>query len=109
MIQTDEVSEFKNLHFQRLMNEYNVHHYTSENEDLKASIVETFNRLLKKCMFCYFSTHQTRHYLDVFSDLIDSYNNTHHRSIRNAPSHLSAENEQTVRDRLYGSTRSGYR
>jgi len=109
MVQTDKGTEFKNIHFQRLMTEYNVHHYTSENDDLKASVVERFNRTLKQKMFRYFSTHQTRRYLDVLDDLIDSYNNTRHRSIGMAPSQVSAENEQKVRDRLYGSTGSGKR
>ena len=78
MVQTDKGSEFKNLHFQRLMNEYNVRHYTSENEDHNASVVEWFNWTLKERMFCYFSTHQTRCYLDVLDDLIKLYNNTRH-------------------------------
>jgi len=43
-LQTDKGTEFMNVHFQRLMFEYNMHHYTSENEDLKASVVEWFNR-----------------------------------------------------------------
>ena len=106
MVQTDKGSEFKNVHFQRLMTEYKVHHYTSENEDLKASIVERFNRTLKERMFCYFSMHQIRRYLDVLTDLIDSYNDTYHRSIGMSPSQVLAENEQAVRDRLY-STGSG--
>ena len=51
MVQTDKGTEFKNVYFQRLMTEYNVHHYTSENEDLKASVVERFNRTLKELLF----------------------------------------------------------
>jgi len=104
MVQTDKGSEFKNVHFQRLMTEYQVHHYTSENEDLKASVVERFNRTLKQKMFRYFSTHQTRRYLDVLDDLIESYNNTRHRAIGMAPSQVSSANEQKVRGRLYGSS-----
>ena len=103
MVQTDKGTEFKNVHFQRMLNEYNVHHYTSENEDLKASIVERFNRALKGRMFRDFSKHQTRRYLDVLDDLIESYNNTRHQSICMAPSQVSADNEQVVHDRLYGS------
>jgi len=52
-------------------------------------------------MFRYFSMHQTRRYLDVLDDLIQSYNNTHHLL------QVSADNEQMVRDRLYGSTENG--
>jgi len=35
-------------------------------------------------------------------DLIESYNNSRHRSIGIAPSQVSADNKQVVRDRLYG-------
>jgi len=103
MVQTDKGTKFKNAQFQRMLSKYNVHHYTSENDDLKASIVERFNRTLKGRTFRYFSKHQTRRYLDVIDDLIESYNNTCHRSIGMAPSQVSADNEQLVRDRLYGS------
>jgi len=96
MVQTDKGTEFKNAQFQTMLSEYNVHHYTSENDDLKASIVERFNRTLKGRMFRYFSKHQTRRYLDVIDDLIESYNNTRHRSIGMAPSQVSADNEQLL-------------
>jgi len=109
MVQTDNGMEFKNVHFQRLMTEYNVHHYMSENEDLKASVVERFNRTLKERMFCYFSTHQTHHYLNVLDDLIESYNNAHHQSIEMALSQVNAKNEQTVCDRLHGTRSAGKR
>ena len=39
--------------------------YTSENEDLKAAVVERFNRTLKTKMFRYFTHANTRRYLDV--------------------------------------------
>ena len=109
MVQTDKGTELKNVHFQRLMTEYNVHHYTSENEDLKASFVERFNRTLKERMFRYFCTHQTRRYLNVLDDLIESYNNAHHQSIEMALSQVNAKNEQTVCDRLHGTRSAGKR
>jgi len=107
VLQTDKGTEFMNVHFRRLMSEYNIHHCTSKNENLKASVVEWFNRTLKERMFRYFSTHQTRHYPNVLDDLIEWYNNTHHRSIGMAPSQVSAENEQTVRGGLYGTGSAG--
>jgi len=72
--------------------------YTSENED---AVVERFNRTLKTKMFRYFTHANTRRYLDVLDDLLQSYNNTHHRSIGMAPSEVNADNEDVVRARLY--------
>ncbi|HSN23007.1 MAG TPA: chromo domain-containing protein, partial [Methylomicrobium sp.] len=43
----------------------------------------------------------TRRYLDVLQDIMDSYNNTKHRSIGMAPAQVDPTNEQTVRNRLY--------
>jgi len=75
--------------------------YTSENEDLKAAVVERYNGTLKTKMFRYFIHANTRRYLDVLDDLLHSYNNTHHRSVEMAPSEVNADNEDVVRARLY--------
>src|ERR1043165_799800 len=42
-----------------------------------------------------------RCYMDVLQDLVNSYNNTYHRSIGMSPSQVSIENEDIVRKRLY--------
>ena len=75
--------------------------YTSENEDLKASVVERFNRSLKTKMYRYFTYKNTRRYIDVLDDMLHSYNNTYHRSIRMAPTEVNVDNEHIVRKRLY--------
>ena len=64
-------------------------------------MVERFNRTLKTKMFRYFTHENTRRYVDVLPDLIDSYNNTHHRSIGMAPVEVNVDNEYVVRNRLY--------
>jgi len=107
MCQTDKGSEFYNSHFRALMEKWNIRHYSSENDDLKASVVERLNRTLKERMFRYFTTHQTRRYIDVLPDLIHSYNNTYHRSIGMTPSEVTSDNEDTVRKRLYPVRKSG--
>jgi len=43
-LQTDKGTEFLNDKFQRLLKDRNIRHYTSENDDIKASVVERFNR-----------------------------------------------------------------
>ena len=40
--------------------------------------------------------------IDVLQDLVDSYNNTYHRSTRRAPATVSLLNVGTVRRKLYG-------
>ena len=81
-LQTDKGSEFLYRPLQRLLKEYGVHHFTSHNEDTKASIVERFNRALKTRMWRYFTKKQTLRYVDVLQDFVRSYNNTYHRRYR---------------------------
>ena len=45
--QSDKGTEFLNSTFQSMLKRHGIKFYTSENEDLKASVVERFNRTLK--------------------------------------------------------------
>ena len=101
MVQSDKRIEFLNTSFQSVLRRHGIHFYESENEDLKAAVVERFNRSLKDKMFRYFTHLNTRRYVDALDDLLHSYNNTHHRSIGMAPSEVNEANEDVVRARLY--------
>ena len=53
-LQTDKGSEFKNTLFESQLTEYKIKFYTSENDDIKAAMVERFNCNVKTCMCRYF-------------------------------------------------------
>ena len=92
-LQTDKGTEFLNRPLQRLLKEYGVHHFTTHNEDTKASIVERYNRTLKTRMWRYFTKNQTLPYVDVLQDFVRSYNDTYQISVqleRRVPLHLHA-------------------
>ena len=101
MLQTDKGTEFLNSTFRAMLRRRGIHFYTGENEDLKATVVERFNRTLKAKMYRYFTHTNTRRYVDVLDDLLHSYNNTRHRTIGMAPAEVGPHNEDVVRDRLY--------
>ena len=101
MVQSDKGTEFLNSTFQFTLRRHGIKFYTSENEDVKASVVERFNRTLKQKMYSYFTAKRARRYVDVLPDLIDSYNNTYHRTIGMAPSEVTTDNEDQARTRLY--------
>ena len=84
-----------------MLRRHGIKFYTSENDDLKAAVVERFNRTLKTKMFRYFTHANTRRYVDVLDDLLHSYNNTYHRSIGMSPAKVDTDNEDEVRARLY--------
>jgi len=100
VVQSDKVTEFLNSTFQGMLKRRGIKFYTSENEDLKASVVERFNRTLKSKMYRYFTHKNTRRYVDALDDMLHSYNNTRHRSIGMAPTEVDVENEDLVRKRL---------
>ena len=101
-LQTDKGLEFRNRSFQALLKKHGVHHFSTHNEETKASIVERFDRTLKTRMWRYFTKHQTVRYLDKLHDFMWSYNNTYHRSLGMAPSNVNETNQDIVWQRLYG-------
>ena len=63
------------------------------------------NQTLKSKLYRYFTAVNSLRYIDVLQDLVDSYNNTYHRSIGRAPA-VSLLNVGTIRKRLYGEMNS---
>jgi hypothetical protein len=99
--QTDKGSEFVNKTFLKFLKEEGVHFFTTENEDVKASIVERFNRTLKEKMWRYFTKTNKLRYVDVIPRLIRNYNQSYHRSIRMAPEQVNVSNQEFVWNTLY--------
>ena len=77
-------------------------HFFTTNSELKASVVERFNRTLKTRMWKYFTAKNTRVYTDILQDIVQRYNNSYHRSIGQAPGSVSLLNVGQVRRKLYG-------
>ena len=57
-LQTDKGIEFLKRNFQSFLKENNIHFFTT-NSELKASVVERFNRTLKTCLWKYFTAKNT--------------------------------------------------
>ena len=105
-LQTDKGKEYLNKHVRQLLNKYNTELWVSENE-VKAAMVERFNRTMKTRMYKYFTAHNTRRYVEVLPQLVLGYNNTTHSSIGMPPSSVTRSNTGLVRQTLYGSSRPG--
>ena len=84
MLWSDHGGEFYNQHLAKVLREYNIKLYSTENEE-KASIVERWNRTIKTKMWKYFSANNTNKYINILDQLIEKYNNTYHRSIGCTP------------------------
>jgi len=101
LVQSDRGTEFLNSHVQEVFKKYNIRHYWSLNDDIKAACVERFNRTLKTRMYRYFTAHHTSRWIDVLQSLINSYNNSFHRTIGMTPNEVTADNSQQVAERMY--------
>ncbi len=83
-LQTDKGTEFFNKHFQQLMKKYDIHHFATAS-DVKASVVERFNRTLRGRMTRFLTAINSKSYYNVLQDLIDGYNASYHKSIKMRP------------------------
>ena len=101
MLQTDRELEFLNAQVQDVFRKHNVHHYFSLNDDIKAALVERFNRTLKSRLYRYMTHRRTNRWIDALSDVVRSYNGSLHRSIGMAPIDVTRDREDEIARRLY--------
>lgn len=100
-IQSDKGTEFVASDVQRYFESKNINYYTTNNPDIKASIVERFQRTLKMKMWRYFTHKNTHRYIDILQHLIYAYNHGYHSSIKMCPSDVNSTNIKTVCNNLY--------
>lgn len=100
-IQSDQGNEFLNSSVRKLFKSLGIKFYYIYSK-LKACVVERFNRTLKEKIWRYFTFSRTHKYIDVLQDLIDSYNNSYHRSIKTKPILVDKCNEDKIWMNLYG-------
>jgi transposase InsO family protein len=101
-LQTDNGTEFYNATVKSLLQRHRIHHFSTLNNETKASVVERLNRTLKTDMWHYFTANNTRKYVNIVQNLVRSYNDRVHRSIKMAPSSVTTDNSQQVAQNLYG-------
>lgn len=89
---TDKGKEYLNAPVRRIFELYKIKHITTENSDIKCSVVERFNKTLKNKMTKYMTHKDTQRYIDVLQDLITSYNNTIHSTIKMRPTDVNDKN-----------------
>ena len=94
-LQSDQGTEFINEKFKKYLNDIDVQHYFV-NSELKASVVERFNRTIKEKIYRYFTLKNTYNFIDVLSDLVGSYNSSYHRSIQTSPNLVTKKNEKKI-------------
>lgn len=101
-LQTDRGKEFENKMLKEFYKKHDIIYFTSQNSTFKCSIVERMNRTLKSRMFRYFTSVGKHRFIDVLPKLMESYNNSFHRSIKMSPKEASSTSTSSVFKNLYG-------
>ena len=107
-LQTDKGSEFINKKTQAMLKKYKIKFFTT-NSEMKAAIVERWNRTLKSRMYKYLTSKSTNRYIDVLQNLVNGYNNTVHRSIKMRPINVKEEHQSFIRQNLYSKNQNEVR
>lgn len=100
-LQTDKGKEFLNTHFKTILEKFKIHHYVTENQEIKASFVERLQRTIKSKMFRYFTHTNSYRYIDVIQDLFKSYNDSVHSSTGMKPNNINYKNQEKIWQKLY--------
>lgn len=104
-LRTDNGREFTGVDFQRLMRSMDIHHYTSNEDDIKAGVVERFHRTFKLLIYKHLTANKTNRYIGELQNLVKSYNSAVHRTIGMAPNEVTTKNQHVVFERIYGAER----
>ena len=72
------------------------------NTKQKAAVVERFNLTLKTKMYRLFTFNKNKKYIKFLPDLLESYNNSFHRSIKTTPNSVNKLNEKEIHKRING-------
>lgn len=86
-LQTDMGTEYYNMHFKAVMKKYGINHYSTYS-NVKACIAERFIRTLKNNMYREFSARGSYKWIDILPQLIRTYNNTVHSTIKMKPNQV---------------------
>ena len=70
IIHGDKGKKFVNRKFKSFLKDHRVQFFSTENDDIKASVVERFNRTLNSKMWRYFTYSRKKRYVDILDDII---------------------------------------
>lgn len=91
-LQSDNGGEYRSRKFRKLMKDHGIICNTTNNPDIKCSVAERLIRTIKAKIFKYLTYTNSFNYIDVLDDIVKSYNNGYHRTIKMAPSDVKDTN-----------------
>ena len=101
-LQTDHGNKFTNKALEKWLKQQKIALFNTQSYDTKAALAERLIRTLKSKLWWYFKANKTLRYFNVLDDLMLSYNNSYHRTIKTTPSAASHEDQQMLWICQYG-------
>ena len=84
---------------QDLLNKYNIKLYSTNNSEIKSSVVERFNHTFKNMMYKKFTENNNTIFYNIIDDLVNEYNNKYHSTIKMTPMEGSKKiNEKKIKN-----------
>lgn len=102
LLHVDRGKEFVNALFKKLLQKYNIEMYHTFSE-VKAAMVERFNRTLNEKLKLHFEVNQNHHWLKILPKVLKQYNEKDvHRSTGLSPINVTSKTEADVYKKMYG-------
>ena len=99
-LQTDKGKEFIGKEMQKVLKKNNIAYRVVRNPDIKAAVVERFNRTLKSRLWRYFTHKNTYRYIDVLQKIVHAYNDSWHLATKMVPASVNLYNAAKARQNL---------
>ena len=99
-IWSDQESSFFSKEMLNFFKDNNVKIYYTHS-DLKAVIIERFNRSLRELMMKSFVENNNTVWYNILPDLINTYNNRYHQTIKIKPKNVNKLNEKHIKNTVY--------
>lgn len=97
IITSDSGSEFLNKKVKSLFTKHKIEHFiASPGDKHKMSVVESFNRTVKRRLSRISTSRGDARWYDVLDLVIDNYNNTEHSFIKQTPNSVTKEDEDRI-------------
>ncbi len=101
ILTSDAGTEFVGFTFQNFLKKYKIKHFIARNTEVKAAVVERFNRTIKENIYHYMYHYDTKRFINIIQDIVKNYNSTTHSRTKFKPSDVTKDNEHLVYTNLY--------
>lgn len=100
-LRTDQGGEFKGVVGKKLKDLRIVHHTAAVGDHRVLGIIDSLCRFFKNALYRHFSQTQSTNWIDYLPTLVESYNNTPHRSLKNMTPYEAEKKETVTRNLAY--------